>query len=109
MVKKNLDAGEVLVVIGAIITIILAILDIAGVGVGLWGFGYIGWWWGLVWGIIHIILALALLSTMGIIKIKFKFARHWLVLLIIGIIILAPTSNWGGLIVIIGAILMAIL
>nr|MDO8116263.1 hypothetical protein [Candidatus Sigynarchaeota archaeon] len=102
--------GEILIIIGAIVTIILAILGIANVGGwGAWGFGWLGWWWGLIWGIIHIILAIGVLSGMGVLKIPFKLAKQWLVMLIIGIIILAPTSNWGGLIIIIGAILMAVL
>ncbi len=71
--------GEILIIIGSIAAIILAILDMAGIGIGAWGLGWIGWWWGLIWGIIHIIIAIAVLSGMGVLKIPFKLAKQWLV------------------------------
>ncbi|MFW9889375.1 MAG: hypothetical protein ACFFER_14400 [Candidatus Thorarchaeota archaeon] len=101
--------GELLVIIGGIVGLILGItqaLDLGTFGIGLWGIGVLG---GLVEGIILIILSLIVLVTSGVLNIPaLKFDNNWLVLLIFGILMLLFSGGIGALLVIIGAILYVV-
>jgi len=95
------------VIIGAVVGILLAILDlIPGYAFGqVWSFSIGGIIWTIAWSIIDIILCIGLIggASSGN-KGGFRISMHWFVLFVIGLIILVPNVNWGGLIVIIAGI-----
>jgi len=101
--------GELLVIIGGIVGLILGItqaLNLGTFGIGLWGIGILG---PLIEGIILIILSLIVLVTSGVLNIPaLKFDNNWLVLLIFGILMLLFNGGIGALLVIIGAILYVV-
>nr|MDO8111743.1 hypothetical protein [Candidatus Sigynarchaeota archaeon] len=101
--RLKLNAVEVLLIIGAIIGMILAIWGMfPGLDNGGWG---IGLFWMLFWGIVDIILCFVILGTSGIVPgSRFKIGKNWIIILVVGIVIFAPTGNWGGLVVIIAAV-----
>ncbi|MHA1849489.1 MAG: hypothetical protein ACTSYS_06085 [Promethearchaeota archaeon] len=106
--KKNIKwgAGEVLVAIGAFVGLILAILSIIpGHDYGSWS---VNGALTIVWALVDIVLCILVMIGLGLIKTKAVVSHNWFLYLVLGIIILALNSNWGGLIIIIGAILMAV-
>jgi hypothetical protein len=101
--------GELLVIIGGIVGLILGItqaLNLGTFGIGLWGIGILG---PLIEGIILILLSLIVLVTSGVLNIPaLKFDNNWLVLLIFGILMLLFNGGIGALLVIFGAILYVV-
>lgn len=96
------DLKDFFVLLGSIIGIVLAILSLFGVGIGLGiGLGF-GLWW--LWPIVTIILCLGMLGSIGVIKL-FKLPTTAIALLIFGLIITILDSNWGGILIIIAAII----
>jgi hypothetical protein len=101
---------RVLIIIGAILTITLAILWMFPhfSGYGETWFGTVGLpteIWFVAWGILHIILSIGLLSGTGAVKHKkFKIWCSWFMLLVVGLVIVLPTGNWGGVIVVIAGV-----
>jgi len=104
--------GELLVLIGSIISLIFGILMILSFptfGLDLWSIGgYLAAiaFINVILGIILIILSLVTLATSGAIKFPYKLEKNWIMLLILGIILLILGGGIGALLVIIGAILM---
>jgi len=96
-----------LVNIGAIVSIVLAALACIPYWGWGWGWSFGSYWFTLIWSIVIIVIfALGLLFGTGLLKIWFiKMKIEFLWLLIIGLLILIPTANWGGVLVIIAAIL----
>ncbi len=104
---------KVFVILGAIATIILAVLymiplpsfpaaqDFFSMG------GRIPIIiWNVVWGIVHIVLAIGLLSGTGAVKTrKVRIWCDWWVLIILGLVIVLPTGNWGGVLVVIAGVI----
>nr|MDO8111740.1 hypothetical protein [Candidatus Sigynarchaeota archaeon] len=99
------ETVDALLNIGSIIAIILGIIGAIG-GSRWWGWGG-GVVWDIIWGIVAILLGLGMLGTTGLLKDwKFlKFPKEFVPMLIIGLIILVPTSNWGGLLIVIAALI----
>ncbi|MEX2683210.1 MAG: hypothetical protein Q6373_016615 [Candidatus Sigynarchaeota archaeon] len=98
-----------IIIVGAILTIILAIVWMipdysrAEHWFGTLGLGAIIW--NIVWGIVHIVLAIGLLSGTGAIRRKkVHIWCHWLVLIIVGLVIVLPTGNWGGVVVVVAGV-----
>ncbi len=114
MAKSELRKwSEILVLIGAIIALVEGILMIFGFQFGFWSiYGYLGSFLGalidIVFGIIVIIFALITLATSGVIKFPLAFEKNWIMLLILSIILMIFGANWGGFIVLIGAILLLV-
>ncbi|MFX1476105.1 MAG: hypothetical protein ACFFCO_11600 [Promethearchaeota archaeon] len=114
MAKSDLKKiAEILVLIGAIISLIYGILMIlGGIGISFWlpGFGFpLGWFipgWGLIGGIITLILALITMATCGVINFPLKMEKNWVMLLILGILLAIFGGDWGAFLVILGAILL---
>lgn len=102
MTKSKSDTVQLLINIGAIISIVLAVLSICGLG---WGWGFGSYIFDIIWSIVIIVIfALGLLFATGLIKKWFvKIPTTWVVLLIVGLLILIPTSNWGGVLIIVAA------
>ncbi len=103
---KYKSTGELIVVIGGIIGLILGILTLLGYSIGL---GYhIGGMLGFLFaGILQILVSLVILATSGKINIKIlKMEKNAIILLILGIILWIVGGDLGGLITIIGAIIM---
>ncbi|MFX1564338.1 MAG: hypothetical protein ACFFDP_13625 [Promethearchaeota archaeon] len=104
--------GELLVLIGAIISLIIGILYIVNLGgyifgLDLWSIGSIIPGIGLFLGIALIIISLITLATSGAIpKFPIVLEKNWIMLLILGIILIICGGGVGALLVIIGAILM---
>nr|MDO8111741.1 hypothetical protein [Candidatus Sigynarchaeota archaeon] len=95
--------ADILIIIGGIVGLILGVLSICTIS--LWWIGHVVW--SIIFGLIAVILCIGILDTYGIIpNSKLKFTKTWVVMLIVGLIIFAPTGNIGGLLVIIGAIMM---
>jgi glucan phosphoethanolaminetransferase (alkaline phosphatase superfamily) len=62
--------------------------------------------WLVVWGIVHIVLAIGLLSGAGAVsKKKIHIICSWIMLIIVGLVIVLPTANWGGVIVVIAGVI----
>ncbi|MFX1260460.1 MAG: hypothetical protein ACFFAZ_00090 [Promethearchaeota archaeon] len=103
------EFGELLVLLGGIVGLILGIsqaLNLGTFGIGIWGIGILGY---LVEGIILILLSLIVLATSGVLNIPaLKFDNNWFVLLIFGILMLLFRGGIGALLVIIGAILYVV-
>ena len=96
--------GELLVLLGGIVGLIEGILVVLGMGLTIlpgldFGLGIIG-------GILGILFSLIALVNSGFIKIPaLEFANKWLIILIMGILMYLFASGFGGILVIIGAIL----
>jgi len=110
MAKKTGIAaiGEVLVLIGAIVSVIFGILMVLNLSFGIvpWFIGGLGFWvFRIIFGIIVIILALVTLATAGAIKFKWKLEKNWAMYLLLGILLLIFGGDIGAVLVIIGAIL----
>ena len=96
--------GELLVLLGGIVGLIEGILVVLGMGLTIlpgldFGLGIIG-------GILGILFSLIALVNSGFIKIPaLDFKNKWLVILIMGILMYLFASGFGGILVIIGAIL----
>ena len=108
MAKSTLQQiGEILVLIGAIVALIQGILMIVG-----WGWSLIPIFWsigfGIIFGIITIIVALITLATSGVIPFPLKLEKNWIMLLILGIVLIIFGGDVGGILVILGAILLLI-
>lgn len=99
-----------LIIAGAILTIIMALL---------WMFpyfqGYGELWfgtarlpteiWFIAWGIVQVLLAVGLLSgTDAVRHRKFRIWINWFTLIIVGLVIVLPTGNWGGVVVVIAGV-----
>jgi hypothetical membrane protein len=100
---------RVIVIVGAILTIILAIawmipnFSRAEYWFGDLGLGHV--LWSIIWGIVDIVLAVGLLSGTGAVRQKkVHIWCHWLVLMIVGLVIVLPTGNWGGVVVVIAGV-----
>jgi len=102
--------GDILVLIGAIIGIIQGIwliLGNAAFGTNIL-LGFLGATMGVVIGILGILFSLIALVNSGFIKISaldFGKKNKFLVVLIIGILMILFASDFGGILVLIGAIL----
>ena len=96
--------GSLLVLLGGIVGLIEGILVIIGQGLAIlpgldFGLGWIG-------GILGILFSLIALVNSGFIKIPaLEFKNKWLVILVMGILMYLFASGFGGILVIIGAIL----
>ena len=101
--------GELLVLVGAIVSIIFGVLMVLNFSFGIvpWFIGGFGFWvFRIIFGIVVIILALVTLATAGAIKFKFKLEKNWIMYLLLGILLLIFGGDIGAVLVIIGAILM---
>jgi hypothetical protein len=105
--------GQLLVVFGAIVTLIFGILYLLNVGVGVTFLpsldllGILGTLNNLIVGILLVLLSLITLATFGVVNLPlFKLERNQLVLFILGVVTFFVGSTLGGVLVIIGAILM---
>ena len=107
---------KVLVIVGAIVTILLAILymlhmfpiDTLPEAQDWFGMGdrISIILWTVAWGIGHIIIAVGLLSGAGAVRTKkVHILCDWWVLIILGLVIVLPTGNWGGVIVLIAGVI----
>ncbi len=98
--------GNVLILVGGILGLLLGILMILGMGWSFlpgfgWGLG------GLITGIILIVISLAVLATNGAVQVHtLKFGNNWLVYLVLGILMYLFGGDLGAVLVIIGAILL---
>jgi uncharacterized membrane protein len=112
MAKKSsiANVGEILVLIGAIVSLLFGFLTILGIGPML-GFvphiaGFLaGVVFNIIFGIVVIILSLVTLATAGAIKFKWKLEKNWAMYLLLGILLLIFGGDIGAVLVIIGAIL----
>jgi hypothetical protein len=100
---------KVLVIVGSVLTIVLAVLWIipptehAQTWFGTAGLERIIWL--VVWGILDIVLAIGIMSGTGAVKRKkVHILCDWWVLIIVGLIIVLPTGNWGGVLVVIAGV-----
>ena len=101
--------GDLLVLIGALVGLIQGILLAAGLGFTVGYFnplgGFLG---GLVVGILGILFSLIALVNSGFLKISaldFGKTNKFIVVLIVSILMVLFASDFGGILVIIGAIL----
>lgn len=103
MVKSNIP--RILVLIGAILSIIQGIFTLAGVG-SIYNNLLIK----IIFGILAILLGILLLSTSGYVKsfLSFQIPMDGVPLLIAGIVEIVLSSYLGGVLVIIAAILLLI-
>ena len=101
--------GSLLVLLGGIIGLVEGILMILGMPLGILpGLGDFGLG-GLIVGILGILFSLIALVNSGFIKIPaLEFANKWLIILIMGILMYLFASGFGGILVIIGAILFVL-
>ncbi|TFG15002.1 hypothetical protein EU537_01815 [Candidatus Thorarchaeota archaeon] len=111
MAKSSMTKlGELLILIGGIVGLIYGIAAVLSfplfdpIGLGL--AGTLG---NIIGGIILIVVSLVTLATSGVIDIPaLKLDKSWIVLLVLGILIYIFGSSLGGILVIIGAILLAL-
>jgi hypothetical protein len=107
--SQNTKLSDVLILLGAIIALIIGVLDILGIGslgLGIWSINSFIPGVGLIIAIVLILFALITLATTEVIKFPWKFTKNWSMILILGIILLLLGGGIGGLLVIIGAIIM---
>jgi hypothetical protein len=106
---KQRSVTDIFIIIGAIVGIFVAIFNMTFFNMG-WGDYILGWIWNVAWGIVAIILCIALLAGLGLIEqLKFSLNMNWIALLVIGLAIFIPTGNFGGIIIIVAAILKIII
>ncbi|MHA1698000.1 MAG: hypothetical protein ACTSWN_04080 [Promethearchaeota archaeon] len=102
---------KLFVVLGAILGIVLAILYIITPTRGIYLFNSLVFveriFWNIGWGCIHVIICFACLSSLRMVPTskKLRFRMDWWVLLIIALILILPTGNWGGLLILIAAVI----
>ncbi|MHA1576944.1 MAG: hypothetical protein ACTSU3_06250 [Candidatus Thorarchaeota archaeon] len=97
--------GDILVLIGALVGLIQGAAMILGTPFGFVNLGFLD---PLIMGIIAILFSLIALVNSGFLKISaldFGKQNKFIVVLIIGILMLMFASDFGGILVIIGAIL----
>ncbi len=101
---------KVLVIIGSVLTILLAVLwmipmtDRSQTWFGTVGLERIIWI--VVWGILDIVIAIGLMSGAGAVRTKkVHIWCDWWVLIILGLVIVLPTGNWGGVVVVIAGVI----
>ncbi len=111
MAYHNGKFVKLLCVLGAVIAIIEVILGIAGVTSG----PYANEWAGIdnllgaiVFGIICILICIVILASFSVIDVNLKLVPSWLVLLIFGIIIVLFGALYGGILILIGALIATI-
>jgi len=103
------EISKIFVVLGGILGVIFGILKALSIT---------GWGWvnfpllalgGVVEGIILIVVSLIVLATSGVAKIPaLKFDNNWVILLILGIVMWIFGGDLGSILVIVGAIFLAI-
>ncbi|MHA1683622.1 MAG: hypothetical protein ACTSUE_21970 [Promethearchaeota archaeon] len=95
------------IIFGAIVTIILSIYYmIPDRGYMFFNVTISTEIWMILWGVFHVFLAVVLLaSTNAVNNKKLKIACDWWIVLLLGLIIILPTGNWGGLILVIASII----
>ncbi len=108
---RNGKVVKILSVLGAVIGIVEVILGIAGVTSG----PYANDWAGLdnvlgavVFGIICILICIIILASFRVIDVNLRVTPSWLVLLIFGIIIVLFGALYGGILLLIGALIATI-
>ncbi len=111
MAYHNGKFVKLLCIIGAVIGILEVILGVAGVTSG----PYANDWAGLdtllgaiVFGIICILICLVILASFNVIDVNLKIVPSWLVLLIFGIVIVLFGALYGGVLILIGALIATI-
>nr|MDO8111742.1 hypothetical protein [Candidatus Sigynarchaeota archaeon] len=100
--RKN-RIEKTLIISGSILGIVLVILGfVPFVPIFGWSLGII---WNVLWGILDVYLCLRMLASIGIISVK-KLATPRMpgISFLVGIILFTFTGNWGGMILIIAAI-----
>ncbi|MFX0100603.1 MAG: hypothetical protein ACFFCS_13595 [Candidatus Hodarchaeota archaeon] len=106
---KHAGVIKVLVIVGAIVGIILAVYYPfrPALSFNIFPVNVEKMLWLITWGVVHVIICIALLASVGVVKTKKKmrFRLDWWVLLIISLVIILPTGNWGGLFVLIAAVI----
>ena len=101
--------ANILILLGGIICLLVGILNIVGISVPLFGWDLGGALTGLIIGIIQVVIALVTLATSGAVDIKaLKLEKNWIILLILGIVMYIFAAGLPGILVIIGAILLAL-
>ncbi len=112
MTKSDFEkVGMLLIILGGIIGLLYGILTILERPFGYYNpFPQLSSILGvLVYGIIQILLSLIILATSGAVKIPaLKLSKNWLVILILGILLVLFYADLPGILVIIGAILLAL-
>lgn len=101
--------GDLLVLIGAIVSLIFGILMLLAIPFGVvpWFIGGLGFWpIRIIFGIVVILLSLITLATAGAITFKWKLKSSWVMYLLLGILLLIFGGDIGAVLVIIGAILL---
>ena len=99
--------GELLVLLGGIVGLIEGILMIVGMGLAI--LPTVALLDPLITGILGILFSLIALVNSGFIKIPaLEFSNKWLIILIMGILMYLFASGFGGILVIIGAILFVL-
>ncbi|TFG26757.1 hypothetical protein EU528_13880 [Candidatus Thorarchaeota archaeon] len=101
--------GSLLILLGGIVGLIEGILVILDMGLTILpSLGYFGLP-AIVIGILGILFSLIALVNSGYIKIKaLEFKNKWMIILIMGILMYIFASGFGGILVIIGAILFVL-
>lgn len=89
--------GDILVLVGAILGIIIGLLQILSI-------------FGFLWGISSIVISLIILATTEIVPIDMlALENNWVIILVLGIVLLIINSWLSGLLVIIGTLLKSTL
>ena len=105
---KHAGIIKTLVIIGAIVGIILAVyyMIYPALSYNIFSVNVERLLWVIAWGILHVVICVALLASVGVVKKrKLRFRLDWWVLLIISLVIALPTGNWGGIFVLIAAVI----
>ncbi|GAB4311812.1 MAG: hypothetical protein Kow0069_12260 [Promethearchaeota archaeon] len=87
------DLVRTLIVIGAIVGIVEAILNILSLNVV-----------SILLAVVAIVICVIVLNSLGLLGGKFKLDLHWLVTLVLSIVLIVLGSWIGGVIMLIGAI-----
>jgi len=106
------DAMRILIIIGAVVTITLATIWMlpfpyySNYGEDYFRPGLIpSFVWVIAWGIGDVILSICLLSGTGAVRRrKLRIWINWFTLIVVGLVIVLPTGNWGGVIVVIAGV-----
>ena len=103
---KHWGAIKLLVILGALVTITLAVYYMFRFPHLYIGIGTIpAWLWVVAWGILHLLISFVLLASTGVVDSKkWRVWCDWWLLFILGFIIVIPTSNWGGVIIVIAGV-----